>query len=375
MPLTDWASDGNRGRESPRCLSGHDSQSRPDHTARNGKGRRPAWATTGLVQPPGPVKARLYRVPVSCRIGNVNHWDGRRCCNATAKRTRQGTRVLTCLSATPARFGPPKAEGSLVMASENPHQDVWPGAFDLPDGQEPLVRQLTKAEVDGRSAQMLPRRESSSRRMNSVCPETAGCFLGWMRQSRLAPIIACVLATLWWLGGLRQEPGGWVFLHYSALGAAAWFLCEFPADNGPNFASDEFGTWSLPWPCFCSTATSIAISRFGQGSIGDGISHPWNWMEAGPLTAICRTAQGLHFEIPAGVGAVRSTGATCPVMKGKHLPNWSAEGPMTATNTPHGCWTEIAGMYDKENDCQVTHPWYWYGEKVTEGEWHLRSRK
>jgi hypothetical protein len=55
-----------------------------------------------------------------------------------------------------------------------------------------------------------------------------------------------------------------------------------------------------------------------------------------------------------------------------HDPNRATvyrEGPMSASNKPHGQWTE------KDLDA---HPperlrWYWYGEEITEGEWHIRA--
>lgn len=46
-----------------------------------------------------------------------------------------------------------------------------------------------------------------------------------------------------------------------------------------------------------------------------------------------------------------------------------AAGPMSASHKQHGHWT--SHTYD---DFPPTHTWYWYGEEITEGEWHLRNK-
>jgi hypothetical protein len=48
----------------------------------------------------------------------------------------------------------------------------------------------------------------------------------------------------------------------------------------------------------------------------------------------------------------------------------SSRGPMTASNKPHGEWKVV--MW--QPDCSIGREWYWYGEEVSEGEWHLRDR-
>lgn len=46
-----------------------------------------------------------------------------------------------------------------------------------------------------------------------------------------------------------------------------------------------------------------------------------------------------------------------------------AEGPMSESGRPHGEWTIIYPSLEES-----TQQWYWYGEPITEGEWHLRNR-
>jgi len=49
----------------------------------------------------------------------------------------------------------------------------------------------------------------------------------------------------------------------------------------------------------------------------------------------------------------------------------TAEGPMSASNKPHGQWKEFrfndAGIVDRQ-------VWYWYGKPVQEGEWHVLNK-
>lgn len=55
--------------------------------------------------------------------------------------------------------------------------------------------------------------------------------------------------------------------------------------------------------------------------------------------------------------------------RGEFLREYSAEGPFVGTGKQHGHWTSFTWEGRK-----LEHLWYWYGEKITEGEWHLRNR-
>ena len=54
----------------------------------------------------------------------------------------------------------------------------------------------------------------------------------------------------------------------------------------------------------------------------------------------------------------------------------SGEGPMSASGKPHGEWENQdlrAGWWDLPGRGE-SKTWYWYGEEITEGEWHLRNK-
>lgn len=52
----------------------------------------------------------------------------------------------------------------------------------------------------------------------------------------------------------------------------------------------------------------------------------------------------------------------------RHGPFAYAEGPLSASGVRHGEWTiHVAGLPRER-------VWYWYGERVTEGDWHRRDR-
>ena len=48
---------------------------------------------------------------------------------------------------------------------------------------------------------------------------------------------------------------------------------------------------------------------------------------------------------------------------------YTEEGPIAGTGKPHGEWETV--VWNPSFDVQ--HTFYWYGESVSEGEWHLRN--
>lgn len=50
---------------------------------------------------------------------------------------------------------------------------------------------------------------------------------------------------------------------------------------------------------------------------------------------------------------------------------YSARGPMSATGKPHGMW-QVMRWGDNSRDWDKP-VFYWYGDEITEGEWHLRQ--
>lgn len=55
----------------------------------------------------------------------------------------------------------------------------------------------------------------------------------------------------------------------------------------------------------------------------------------------------------------------------RHRPFASMGGPVSASGKQHGHWTGRIEVDGKELPVDL---WYWFGDVVTEGEWHLRNR-
>jgi hypothetical protein len=55
----------------------------------------------------------------------------------------------------------------------------------------------------------------------------------------------------------------------------------------------------------------------------------------------------------------------------KHECSITMQGPMAGQTKPHGEWTTILW----KDDVRQTRNWRWYGETISEGEWHLRSAR
>jgi len=52
---------------------------------------------------------------------------------------------------------------------------------------------------------------------------------------------------------------------------------------------------------------------------------------------------------------------------------WTYDGPMAGTGKPHGHWT-MTHYNNSGFPIAFADQFYWYGDKITEGEWHLRNR-
>lgn len=50
----------------------------------------------------------------------------------------------------------------------------------------------------------------------------------------------------------------------------------------------------------------------------------------------------------------------------------STSGPMSASGKPHGEWEQFD--WSKRGSDYHQRVWFWYGDEISEGEWHLRSR-
>ena len=53
--------------------------------------------------------------------------------------------------------------------------------------------------------------------------------------------------------------------------------------------------------------------------------------------------------------------------------SWQATGPMTPSGKLHGQWFVVSESVDGQMETRFK--WYWYGDEVSEGEWHLRANR
>jgi hypothetical protein len=59
---------------------------------------------------------------------------------------------------------------------------------------------------------------------------------------------------------------------------------------------------------------------------------------------------------------------------------FSLAGPMAGTGKPHGQWSWTLGLEHRSDAYKSHQPtektnFYWYGDEISEGEWHLRNRR
>ena len=196
------------------------------------------------------------------------------------------------------------------------------------------------------------------------------CITRWLRESTAAAGVACVFASLFWLGGLGQPLGPFVFCHYAALGVACWFLCDAIRRQWIKracrrvwylvpIAAVLFTFWSLD--VYEQVWTNVKSQKWDKPDLQlQGDHHCDPDLEGREYTVYCDSRRRWSDVI-----YWRSMTTHHP-----HSPTWTSKGPMTATNKPHGHWTGFLW-----SDFESRDYWYWYGDEVTEGEWNLRNRK
>lgn len=52
----------------------------------------------------------------------------------------------------------------------------------------------------------------------------------------------------------------------------------------------------------------------------------------------------------------------------------SMQGPMSASGKPHGHWKQLSGTPSDWSTYKTENKWFWYGEEISEGEWHTRNK-
>ena len=194
--------------------------------------------------------------------------------------------------------------------------------------------------------------------------------LQWARESQAAPRLGFALTAVLWLVGLRQNPGPWVLLHYAALAVACWCLCE--AIRRQWVRRPLTRLWYL---------LPIAAVMFTYGTF-DGYESVWTSVKQEPGRSDLQM-EGDHGWDSDLKGHFRTVYRDSRQRWGGSI-YWreldshdadghtvsTSQGPMTETNKPHGHWRT-----HNWSDFKRQHEWYWYGELITEGEWHLRDRR
>jgi hypothetical protein len=209
-------------------------------------------------------------------------------------------------------------------------------------------------------------------------PRTGRRNFAWLLQRPISTKVVVtvgIVSLIWWLGGMRQEPGPWVFAHYISLGLACWCLCE-----------------TIRRCCFNRTyrralyLLPVAAALLTYGNF-DGYEDMWIKVDQGwdkpaleikghvPLDSDLMQFERTEFRDYRW----RWSGSIywrdiAGYRKTKFLPDWDTKGPMTATNRPHGHWITQTGIFGEPNEFKIINIWYWYGEEISEGEWHLRTK-
>lgn len=152
-----------------------------------------------------------------------------------------------------------------------------------------------------------------------------------------------------WLSTLHTPPGLTSFLHYVALfciplAVAAALVARLPEGTRPYVIVGGIAT------AFLLVFLWGRVDRYSEHWVDDegpgrASFTDWRWRSGGDIyyrAAWVSDDNGLSY---------------------------IAEGPMSASHKQHGEWDyEFFG-----DEHRSEKKWYWYGERITEGEWHLRN--
>jgi len=154
------------------------------------------------------------------------------------------------------------------------------------------------------------------------------------------PILTMTVGGVSWLWTLFRPPSPQVLVHYAGLvtfccGIGFWLSQRAPARARliavATIGLIGFVWWSwLRFDCYDRYWKSETGTQFVDTHMRSGDRHVYRMM------------------LPQGGGLIR--------------------GPMSGSGKPHGEWTD---WFPGE---RVQHKWYWYGEEITEGEWHIRKK-
>lgn len=256
--------------------------------------------------------------------------------------------IVTCPNCSARGKAPDKLRGKRVKCSRCQtliNVSTFVPADDPPDEEPP-------DEPEPESERLpLPAASADEDPMRAVRPRRnyarilAGEVWGYRTGiARTALVVTCVLATIYALGCRFMTRDWWLIGHVSIIAAVA------------------------------------SIGLFLR------TIYPWRWIWLGPLTfAIAIGLVVLNHETATYTSHWENEekvsfkdeyfrGAEFPFYRSASKLTddefWTAEGPMSDSGRMHGKWT----FWNLRNDARTQPKWYWYGEEITEGEWHLRNK-
>lgn len=174
----------------------------------------------------------------------------------------------------------------------------------------------------------------------------AGKLPSWVKIPRLSWRGWLIVSGLAFLLTLRTPPGPLVLLHYVALIFAVGLLVT---------------RITQPWVPKWSKLISLAVALIAASCWG-------------------RTDYYMEYRTKFDDGGEIESSTTDYIYRSQYRPfyrdmyiwgkdgTYHAEGGFSETGKQHGRWESYSGDY------RTKYEWFWYGEPVTEGEWHLRNK-
>lgn len=180
-----------------------------------------------------------------------------------------------------------------------------------------------------------------------TAPKPARKLPSWVRSPRLSWRAWLIMSGLAFLLTLRTPPGPWVLLHYLALIFAVGLLAT-------RIAQPRVPQWSK-W--IALGAALLAAWLWGRSDYY--IKHEDKFRENGDLESVITEyvyrSQYRPFYQETSVWTEKGYGRL--------------EGGYSESGKRHGRWKSFS-----TDDITGQTEWYWYGEPITEGEWHLRNK-
>jgi hypothetical protein len=151
-------------------------------------------------------------------------------------------------------------------------------------------------------------------------------------------MVACVI----FLATVNSPPSPWVLVHYACLMAILWYLSQWIL--GRFKCSANVARWGgiafVTMVVFYYFSRCDVYPEHWESEDGTRYTDWYQRFQGGP------THRSLSFDGVYGSGPMKGEGK----------------------RRPHGMWTVLG------KDLSLEKKFYWYGEEVSEGEWHLRNK-